>query len=208
MRLKHFSLLFSAVGILILYVISLFSQPAYIELNEISKYDGKQITTEGIVKKYYTTKHGSQMITIEENNSTATLFLEGEIDVEFGDRIKATGQVQKYKNTWELMIEDQRSVKILNKWQNISFPLWQLTENPSKYMGLNVNVTGFLETLTESSFFLVDIHEKHSLTVFFDNLEIKVKPGQEINVLGRFDFDKNNFKYFLVAQDIIIVNEE
>ena len=208
MKLKYFSLLFSAVGIIILYILSLFSQPAYIGLNEIPNYDGKQISTEGIVTNYYRTKHGSQIITIEENNATATVFVEGAIDVEFGDRIKATGQVQKYKNDWEIIAEDLRSVKIIKKWQNISFPLWQLAERPPKYAGLNVNVTGFIETLTESSFYLVDVDEKHTLTVFFKNIDVNIKPGHKVNILGRFDFDKTNFKYFLESYEINLIKGE
>ena len=213
MKLKHFSLIFSILGILILYLLSLLSQPAVIGLHEISEYEGKQITTEGIVTSHYTTKYGSQMITIEENNSSAIIFIEGKIDVEYGDRIQATGQVQKYKNNWEIMADDERSVKIITKWHNISFPLWQLTENPAKYMGLNVNVTGYIETLTESSFYLVDIDEKHSLTVFYKRLEnAKIQSGQKVSVLGTFDFDEKNFKYVLEVygetHGIIAINEE
>ena len=213
MKLKHFSLIFSILGILVLYLLSLLSQPAIIGLHEISEYEGKQITTEGIVTNHYTTKYGSQIITIEENNSSAIVFIEGKIDVEYGDKIQATGQVQKYKNSWEIMADDERSVKIITKWHNISFPLWQLAENPAKYRGLNVNTTGYIETLTDSCFYLVDIDEKHSLTVFYNSLENNsLYPGQKVSVAGKFSFDEKNFKYILEVYDethkIIAITEE
>lgn len=198
MKLKHFALIFSSVGIFILYLLSLFSQPINVNLNEISEYEGKEITTEGLVTAYYTTRYGSQLITIEENNGSATVFIEGEIDVEYGDRIRATGEVQKYKNSWEIIANDERDVKIIQKWHNISFPLWQLAENPAKYRNLNVNVTGYVETLTKTSFCLVDLKEKHSLTVFYNSLEKHEQyTGKKVSVAGKFYFDEKNFEYVL-----------
>ena len=95
MKLKHFSLMFSFIGLLVLYLISILSQPSIINLNEIAEFEGKRITTEGVVTNYYSTKFGSQIITIEENKSSAVVFMEGKIEVEFGDKIKVTGEVQK-----------------------------------------------------------------------------------------------------------------
>ena len=75
MSIKYFSVIFSIAGITILYLISTLSQPAVIELCEIPDYEGKQVTTEGTVINHYSTKHGSQIITIEDNNITTTVFV-------------------------------------------------------------------------------------------------------------------------------------
>jgi hypothetical protein len=202
MKLKHFSLLFSILGVLLLYFISELSQPPFIEIQEMSSYEGKQVVLEGTVLSYRTTNHGGQIITVSGNNSTATIFLEGNIDAEYGDRIQATGEVQKYKDEWELIVNNNRFVKILQKWQNISNPLWQLAENPSRYLGLNINVSGHVESISNAYFYLVDIEEKHSLIVFYKLSEnITIHPGQKVSVLGKFTFDEENFRYQLELSD-------
>ena len=206
MKLKHFSLIFSIIGILVLYFLSELSHIPLIEISEMPKYEGKQATIQGIVTNYYMTRHGTQIISIKEENSTAEVFVEGGIDVEYGDIIKATGEIQKYQDKWELIINDKRFVKILEKWNNISFPLWQLAENPSKYLNLNVNVTGYVESISNAYFYLVDIENKHTLIVFYKiPKNLSIYPGQRVSVSGRFSFDKENFRYQL---DLFDVNHE
>lgn len=198
MKLKYFSLLFSIAGILILYFLSKLSQPPLIEIHEMPDYEGKQVIIEGVVTNYQVTKHGSQIITIKDDNDTTTIFVEGETNIEYGDRIQATGEVQKYKDEWELIINDNRFVKILKKWQNISFPLWQLAENPGKYLGLNVNVTGYIESISNAYFYLVDLEKNYSIIVFYKKSKnITIFPGQKVSVSGKFSFDEENFRYHL-----------
>jgi len=147
MKLKHFSIIFSIVGIACLYFLSTLSQPISIELKNISKYEDKNVIVEGIVTEYYLTSFGSQIITIESDNASTIVFLEGKADVEYGDKIQATGKVQKYKGDWEIVVDNVDFVKVIQKWQNISMPLWQLSMSPTKYEGLNVNVTGYVDTI-------------------------------------------------------------
>jgi len=198
MKLKYFSILFSIIGILILYMISRFSQAPLIKINQIQDYEGKQVTLEGIVMEHHMTKFGSQIISIADDNCSVEVFLEGKIDVEYGDMISATGEVQKYKETWELIVNDNRQIYILKKWQNVSFPLWQIAENPTKYINLNVNVTGYIESISNAYFLLVDFESKHSLIIYYSIIKnITLYPGQKICALGRFTFDEKNFRYML-----------
>ena len=198
MKLKYFSLIFSISGILILYLISKLSQPALININEMHDYEGKEVTIKGLVKEYHLTNYGSLIITIFDDNSTAELFIEGKIDIEYGDLIQATGEVQKYQDKWELIVNDNRQVKILQKWQNISMPLWQLAENPTRYLDLNVNVSGYVEFVSNENFYLVDLEKKHSLLILYTHSkDITIYPGQRIYISGKFCFDKENFRYKL-----------
>lgn len=198
MQLKYFSLLFSIAGITLLYVLSTLSQPLIIELCELPEYEGKQVITEGTVTEHHTTTYGSQIITIKEDNATIIIFVEGAVELEYGDKIQVTGTVQKYKDDWEIVVNDERFIILLEKWQNISFPLWQLAENPTKYDGLNVNVTGYVDVIYDSYFYLVDETEEHSLIVFCNPSEHNVSyPGQKVNVAAQFTFDEEAFQYKL-----------
>jgi len=204
MKLKYFSLIFSIAGILLLYFLSTLSQPTMIELYEIPEYEGKQVIVEGIVTEHHTTSYGSQIITIESDNATILVFAEGETNLEYGDTIQATGKVQKYKGDWEIVVDNERFIKIIQKWSNITFPLWQLAENPAKYDGLNVNVTGFIDTVYDTYFYLVDSEEEYSVIVFYNpSGQDALYPGQKVNVAARFIFDAEDLRYKLeISEDI------
>ena len=196
--LKHYSLIFSVVGILVLYFLLRTSQSTMISINEISKYEGKQVTIEGTVLEHHLTKYGSQIIEIENDNATTTVFIEGKIELEFGDKIQATGEIQKYEGEWEIVVNSINMVKIIEKWKNSSFPLWQLAENPNKYLGLNVNVSGYIDYISNSYFYLSDFDRKYSLPVFYTLVEnLTISPGLKISVYGQFLFDEENFRYKL-----------
>lgn len=196
MKLKYFSLFISIIGILILYLIAKLSQIPLIELNEMSEYEGKQVILEGLVDEYQFSKQGNQIIQIKDDNDTAIIFIDGETEIEHGDIIQAIGEVQKYGSDWELIVSNINYIKILKKWQNNSIPLWQLAENPLKYLNLNVNVTGHIESISNAYFYIVDLEKNHSLIVFYRlSKNITIHPGQKVNVLGKFSFDKDKFRY-------------
>jgi DNA/RNA endonuclease YhcR with UshA esterase domain len=198
MKLKYFSLIFSITGILILYLISKLSQPVLINISEMHEYEGKSVTIKGLVKEHHLTKYGGQIITIFDENSTTEIFVEGKMDIEYGDKIKVTGEVQKYQDRLELIVNDNHQVKILQKWKNITMPLWQLAENPTKYLDVNVNVSGYVEFISNENFYLVDLEKKHSLLVLYaSSKNVTIYPGQKVYVSGKFCFDKENFRYKL-----------
>ncbi len=202
MQLKYLSIIFSIAGILLLYFLSTLSQPTIIDLNEIQKYEGKQVIVEGIVTESYTTKYESQIITIENNNFSTKIFVEGETDIDYGDKIQATGEVQAYKGEWEVVVNNKRFVKILQKWQNITIPLKQLAETPEKYEDLNVNVTGFVDTIFDTYFYLYDSEEEYSIIVVYNPFtQGPFTAGQKLYVNAKFVFDSENFRYKLETGD-------
>ncbi len=213
MKLKYFSLLFSFVGIILLYFLSMLTQPPVISIEEIANYQDKQVIIKGIVSEYSSGGFQTQQIIIKGNNQSVTIFLEGNIEVEYGDEIQAMGDVEKYKDGWEIIVNSKQFIKILKKWDNLSFPLWQLAENPLRYQDLNVNVTGFIESISNTNFYLVDLENKYSIIVYYiSSKNVTIFPGQKVNVLAKFTFDEKNFRYQLEIFDkkhkIFQINEE
>jgi hypothetical protein len=198
MKLKYLSVLFSILGVLFLYFISTLSQPVFISLAEIPEYEDKQVIVEGIVTDYQDTAYGSQFIFIEDDNTSVSVFVEGSIDVDYGDTIQATGKVQKYNDDWEVVVNNERYVKIVQKWQNLSIPLVQLAKNPTKYVELNINATGHVDMIYDSYFYLVDDAGEHSLFISCNpSLYDAVAPGEQVTVAGRFDYKKEELRYIL-----------
>ena len=200
MKLKHFSLAISVIGILLLYLISKVSEPQLVEISELSDYAGKTVTVRGIVKEQYMTKYGSHVITIEDNNATAKVFAEEKTDIDYGDKIQITGEIQKYNNEWEIITDGP--VRVLKKWQNLSVPLHQIAENPYKYLGVNINVTGYVEFISNSIFYLRDLEKNNSVLVeYFLSDKLQVYPGKNVQIFAKFTFDAENFRYKLVICD-------
>jgi DNA/RNA endonuclease YhcR with UshA esterase domain len=204
MKFKHYTLIFSIAGILVLYFLSKFSQAPLINIYEMPNYDGKQVTIEGIVLEYQITKYESQIITIENNNTITSIFSEGKTEIEFGDKIQATGEVQKYKDKWELIVDDINNLKILEKGKNITFQLSQLAENPTRYLNQNIYVTGYIDSISNSYFCLADLEKKFFLLVIYElGKNITIYPGQKVKVFARFSFDEKNFRYKLEINEQI-----
>ncbi len=200
MDLKYYSLFLSIVGILILYGLSLLAQPTVVTLAELPHYEGKQVITKGIVVEKYQTKYDSNLIVLKENNTTATVFVEGTLSfvIEYGDLLQAEGTVQQYKNEWEVVVDDEKQVTLLKKWQNTSFPLWQLAEDPERYKDTNVNVTGYVDVIYDTYFYLIDEGELHSLVVFCTTTQYDALfPGEKVSVAATFLFDERTFRYGL-----------
>jgi RecG-like helicase len=202
LKLKHYALLLAITGIAVLYFISLLSQPVLIDLSELPDYEDKQVIVEGTVTEYHVTTYGSQLITIKDKNNSATIFIEAEMDVEYGDRIRATGKVQKYNDGWEIIVSNKKFIETIQKWQNISIPLWQLAQKPSNYQGLNVNVTGVVDSLYDNYLYLTDLDGAYSLIVFYNPyMYSSLYPGQTVIVEGKFDFDQETFRYALTLSE-------
>lgn len=201
MKFKYSIIVLTLVSLVVLYGISLFSQPVPILLSAISEYDGQTVIVKGAVTEYRTTTDGSQLITISDTqNSTdpVILFIEGAIDVDYGDFLQATGAVQQYKQQWEVVVSNPRYVILLQKWSNGSYPLWQLAQHPQRYEGINVNVTGRASQPQEASFLLSDPTESYFLTVSYtSSVPHQFSPGDSVRVKARFVYDEITLHYLL-----------
>lgn len=207
-KLSLFVILFSIIGILVLYFISLNSLPANISLSEVKNYEGKEVIVHGIVFENY--GNDDTLLKIKDVNFSVLIFSEEKLsNIEIGDEIQAKGIAQKYKGEYEIVVKSKNDIKILKKWSNEFLSLKELAENPEKYEGVNVNVIGYIK-------FQPTINDKNATISLTDNLtnssvvlkvEIKnlnktLKQEFFVNVRGKFVYDGYNLKYF------ILVNEE
>jgi DNA/RNA endonuclease YhcR with UshA esterase domain len=206
MKFKYLLILLSVGSLALLYVLSLFSQPTIISLTMLSSYDGKQVSTTGVVTDYRTTNYGSQIITIKDqhqnNTSEITVYLEGNAQVEYGDVITVTGTVQQYNNQWELAVDNPRFITIIKKWANTTCPLWQLGQYPERYLNTNVNVVGIIEKTYPSYFILTDAEGKYSLKVYYSSsTSLNLSSGDTVSVGARLLYEPENLCYALQVSE-------
>lgn len=205
MNFKYFVIILSIACTFFLYFLSTLSEPSFIQLDDIPNYEEKQVIVEGIVTEHHTTSYGGQIIEIKDKENekiTGIIFVEEIAVVEYGDTIRAIGKVQKYKGDWEIVVNNKKEVQILQKWSNLTTPLWQLAENPNKYIGTNVNITGIIDREYDTYFYLVDPEEQYTITVYYDSSRFyNFSQGHLVCVGGRFTYDTESLRFVISAQD-------
>jgi hypothetical protein len=205
MKFKYLIILITVGSLIALYVLSLISQPVLVPLSTLQTYNGQQVIVQGVVTDYRTTTYGTQLITIREmQNSTnsVVLYIEGELLVEYGDMIQATGEVQQYKNQWEIVVNNPQTLVILQKWHSLSFPLWQLALHPDNYLDTTVNVTGMATQTSGSSFTLTSTDGKYSIDgTYQTSCPHQFSKGDTVAVGARFLYDPTTCRFFLKATE-------
>jgi predicted extracellular nuclease len=205
MKFKYLVVVLSLISLVVLYLISGLSQPTIVPFSKIPANEGKQVVIQGIVAGYQTTT-GNMLVTLRNydtaNTTTITLYVEGQLALEYGDLVQVTGTVQQYNNQWELAVTNPQSVTVLERWSNRSFPLWQLAQNPTRYVDTNVNVTGVVGTVSSSGFMLLDSTGVSSVPVSFTHSStVPFLKGDQVSVKAQFLYDEATLSYRLKAAD-------
>jgi cytochrome c-type biogenesis protein CcmE len=206
MKFKYLVIVLSLASLLVLYILASFSQPTVVPFSKIPLNEGKQIMVQGIVAVYQTTTTGSTLVTLRNNDdantTTITLYVEGPLTLEYGDLVQVTGTVQEYNNQWELAVANPQAVVVLEPWGDRSSPLWQLAQNPGRYVDTNVNVTGIVGTVTSTTFKLQDSVKDCSVTVTCKRpSNASFSKGDLVAVKARFLYDKTTLSYLLQVTD-------
>jgi len=205
MKFKYLIILIAIGSLLGLYILSLFSQPVLVPLSKLQAYTGQQVIVQGIITDYRTTTYGSQLITIRDaqnSTSSAVLYIEGELLVEYGDTIQATGEVQHYKNQWEVVVNNPQGIVILKKWNHPSFPLGQLALHPEHYLDVTVNITGIVTQTSGSSCILTSTDGIYSIEVVYQSTcSHQFSKGDAVTVGARVVYDATTCRFLLRATD-------
>jgi hypothetical protein len=197
MRIKYISLLIAVIGIAALYTLSLFAQAPIIELSQLPAYENEIVTTQGTITKYYQNDYGNQIITIRNNNTTATIFASVPATIQSGDTIQATGKVEHYKETWEIIIDDPKDLTTIKKWNETKIQLWEIAQNPTTYVECNLNVTGYIDSIYESSLYFTDNNFEHTILVMISKKEnITFYPGEPVVLSAQLLYDSTQLRYF------------
>jgi len=213
MNVKLLTLTLAICGIMVLYGLSLLTHPTAIELNKISEYEGKEIITSGIVQEHHQTSYGTQFITIKENISQATIYLEEPITVYSGDIIQATGTVQKYENSWEIIVDHPRKISILSHWNATQTPLWEIAQYPERFIDTNLNISGYIDSTFSNQCYISDTNGTHTLLVTYPTSKtIQIHHGEPVIIHGFFTYNKTFLRYQIeLSKDyhtITPINEE
>lgn len=180
--------------ILFLYFLSVISHPYEIDISDVDNYEGKVVTVEGIVagKECGDT---FEMLTIRDGNHSAQVFVYGSTGVQYGDRLRVTGKVERYGGRMEI---HAKTIEVVEKWDGESMPLWELSENFMDYVGTNVNVTGYIYGLHGGYFYLTDFDREYRIKVYHpENFSVRAGDHEHVSVRATFRYDSESMCMYL-----------
>ncbi|MEM2715895.1 MAG: hypothetical protein QW762_04220, partial [Candidatus Thermoplasmatota archaeon] len=166
---------------------SLLDKPVEINPDEFYKYNGEKVKVRGIVRN----KIGN-LIEITNYDARGLIFYEKNDEINYGDEIEAIGKVGEYGNEFILYAN---FLKIFKKWDEDTISLPYLLENYEKYVNSNINVTGYIYSVSKSYFYLTDDLVDYKIKVYCENLSLE--KGDKVFVKGFFYYDAPQASFFI-----------
>ncbi|MBS3777934.1 MAG: hypothetical protein KGY50_01420 [Candidatus Thermoplasmatota archaeon] len=195
--IKYITLILAIIGVIFLYTLSLFQQPITINsLQSLENYEGKEVTINGTIMDYSITSYGSQLITIQSNSTQLTIFSDTPIQCHSGDNIQATGTIQEYKDTWELILSNPKAATITETWQNNTTQLKHIASHPKDYLNIPLNITGYIDIIYDNIIYLKDNISNHTIPLIPPTTSTP-QTGTEVFVHATLAYDPTHLRYIL-----------
>ena len=195
--LKYLTLILSIIGVILLYTLSLFQQPVILtSFQSIEDYEGKEVTLNGTILDYIITSYGSQLITIQCNSTELTVFSDSPLAVHTGDILQATGTIQEYKDSWELILNNPSSAKITTTWQNRTVEIKDLANHPLDYLNIPLNITGYIDIKYDNLIYLKDYSSNYTIPLI-PPTNLIPETGTSIYVHATLTYDPLHLRYIL-----------
>jgi len=195
--LKYLILVFAIFGVILLYTFSLYQQPIILtSIASLKDFEGKEVTLSGTILDYSTTNYGSQLITIQSNSTQLTIFSDTILPCRVGDEIKATGTIQEYKNSWELILSNPKAATIISTWKNKTTTIKQIAEHPKDYINIPLNISGYIDILYDNIIYIKDNSSQYTVPLIPPSKSIP-KPGDNVYVHAELSYDPTHLRYIL-----------
>lgn len=196
--------IFSLLGVCILYGTSLSITPPLVPLDDVAPYEGSVIRTRGVITDFSTLRSGHVLMTIEGNQMELPIFVPSEakneklLNLSYGDEIEVEGRVNVYRGKYQLVVSGN-AIKKVTSGGNIYF-VSQIAERPAEYEGRKLQVVGYVDRVYKRIFYLSDERGDYRLRVKLMAGDIpisKLQKGDKIIAEGVFSYDAQNMRYEL-----------
>jgi hypothetical protein len=197
-------IIFSLLGVCLLYGISVFVNPPFVPLDEVALHEGSVIRTVGVITDFSITESGNVLMKIEGNQMELPLFVNSGdgrnelLNLSYGDEIEVEGRVEVYEGEYELVVS-KNAIKKVTPGSTISF-VSQIAVHPEEYEGRKLRVVGYAEDVYQRVFYLRDETGDHHLRVKLmatDTPISELHEGDKVIAEGVFSYDAQNMRYEL-----------
>ncbi|MDD5778446.1 MAG: hypothetical protein PHU95_03245 [Candidatus Thermoplasmatota archaeon] len=181
-------------GLAGLYTLGCYVQPPQVSITDVQEHEGETVSVVGRVVDAYQAGEAS-IITICRGDARLMVFVPGGCAVHYGDRVEVEGTVQRYQGRWEIAAD---RVETLRSWDAVSIPLWELASHYDDYVDTNVNVTGYISRLYESSFYLTDVQQQYSVQVRHPrSMNLSARRHDQVAVRARLTYTPDTMSLYL-----------
>jgi hypothetical protein len=204
-RVGKIVIIFSVLGIGMLYGLSLLMVPPTVPLDEIPRYEGLSVRTRGVVMDVSGTEYGNVLVKLASNQTALLLFVtpsdqSGIVrDLSYGDEIVVEGRVQIYRGEYELVTAEHAIAKVNASANRIVF-IPQLASEPKRFEGARIRVAGTVDDLYTSVLYLADGTGTYRLRVKPRSGALvisELQKGEKIVAEGVLSYDSTELRYEL-----------
>ena len=214
-KVEHLAMLFLTFGIIVLYFMSLASEPVLVEdFSKLGDYEGEVVITKGIIIDLDPTSRNELVLTVLEPGdleSTLKIFIENSNrNFTIGDMIQVKGSVLKLAEGFlELVVVNEKDIEIIGHWHNIRLSIPELAHrlehSPYEFRYLPVELSGFLKFEPRQPVASIRLSEHPTDGFYTVKVEVPNEVQSQIN-LHKGDFislnvsvtyNENNFEYKL-----------
>ena len=197
-------IIFSLLGVCILYGISEFVTPPFVPLDEVALHEGSVIRTAGVITDFSITESGNVLIKIKGNQTELPVFVNSGdgrselLNMSYGDEIEVEGRVEVYRGEYELVVS-KNAIKKVTQGSDILF-VSQIAVHPEEYEGRKLKVVGYAEDVYKRVFYLRDETGKYRMRVKLMATDMPIPElheGDKIIAEGVFSYDAKNMRYEL-----------
>jgi len=216
-KIGKIAIIFSFIGISVLYGILLLAEPPLASLDEIARYEGTEVRTTGVITEFRITDAGNVVMEIidVQTQTELTLFVEpgsGQgsrdlLNLSYGDEIEVRGRVGRFRGDIQLVVSGGAIIKVSPQPESngdIIF-LSQVAVHPDEYEGRKIRLVGYIDDRFTRIFYLRSSSSetggnrmKVRLMDKETNIAIsELEEGDKIIATGIFSYDPRNLRYVL-----------
>jgi hypothetical protein len=197
--------LFSVLGIALLSGIAIVVEPPSVPLDKLMRYEGTMVRTRGTLTDLSRTTTGNVLLKLAANHTELVVFLqppgttETLLNLSYGDELEVDGQVQLYRGACELISAPTAIRRVEQGPYPILF-VAQVATQPERYEGEKLRITGYLDDLYSTLFYIRDESGTYRLRVKLRTAEpalAGLQEGARVIAEGRFSYDAPNMRYEL-----------
>lgn len=195
-------IVFSLLGVCILYGISVYVEPPYVPLDEVTAHEGTFVRTKGVITDLSVTRSGNMLVRIVDNQTELLIVInsaykgEGSLNLSYGDEIEVEGRVQVYQGEYEL-VADENAITRRAHESTISF-ISQIALRPGDYEGRRIRIAGYVKDVYKRVFHLCDENGNYCMRVKANDIPIsELEEGDKLIAEGLFSYNSQSMRYEL-----------
>lgn len=198
------AIIFSVIGVICMYFISILSFPPLVPLGEVHIHEGSVVRVRGFVDDIGITRAGNAILTLVNCSDSIRIFVydaKRSFDLRRGDEVEVEGTVV-FRGDYEISTTIER-IRRVEESACIVFSVSQIASEPLKFMGRRIRVSGFVCRLYKRVLYLCDNSSGVGMLRVIKQEEKEISVGERVDVEGYLTYDPEGMRYEFIATSFV-----